>query len=683
MAATPPQPYGPIPTDRQLQWHQLETYGFIHFTVNTFTDKEWGFGDESPAIFAPSAFDAEQIVRTFKEAGLKGLILTCKHHDGFCLWPSQYTEHSVRNSPWKEGKGDMVREIADACHRHDVKFGVYLSPWDRNHKDYGRPEYITYYRNQLRELLTNYGPVFEVWFDGANGGDGYYGGARETRRIDNRTYYDWENTWQIVRELQPDACMFSDGGPDVRWVGNESGFAGDPCWSTINAADLMPGQAEQAHLNRGDRNGTHWLPAEVDVSIRPGWFYHATEDDDVRSAANLCRIYLQSVGRGANLLLNMPPDRRGLIHENDVRSLREWRHILNTTFAENLARGATATASHTRGNDQQFAPQYVLDAQLDTYWATDDSQTTAELVLDFAAPVTFNLVRIREYLPLGQRVDRFALDSWQDEQWQEFATAENIGSQRLVNSAGITSTRIRLRIVQAAACPAIAELALFQMPVPLEEPQIKRDKAGLVTLTTQDPSLLIRYTQDGAEPTAASTLYDQPFLLLRGGTIKARGFTDQGQHSATATKTFEVSKSQWKVVDAGSSHPDTPPEHAINDNPRTLWSTTSQSSRQGLPQEIAVDMGEMLTLKGFTLLPRQDGRVEGTPDRYVFSVSLDGQTWDTIVEAGEFSNIKANPVLQTVLFSQPVTSKYFRLSLTHTIDDSHDVALAEIGVITK
>ncbi|RPI19457.1 MAG: hypothetical protein EHM61_28290, partial [Acidobacteria bacterium] len=298
-AVEPPKPFGAVPTDRQLRWHQLQFYGFIHFTVNTFTDKEWGYGDEPESIFNPADFDAGQIVRTAKEAGMKGLVLTCKHHDGFCLWPSEFTEHSVKNSPWRNGKGDLVRDIADACRRQGLEFGVYLSPWDRNHKDYGTPAYISYYRNQLRELLTRYGPIFEVWFDGANGGDGYYGGARETRRIDNRTYYDWDRTWSIVRELQPMACMFSDGGPDVRWVGNERGVAGDPCWSTMDRAGLLPGHADAKQLNAGQRGGTDWLPAEVDVSIRPGWFYHSREDAAVKSPEQLVDIYYKSIGRGA------------------------------------------------------------------------------------------------------------------------------------------------------------------------------------------------------------------------------------------------------------------------------------------------------------------------------------------------------------------------------------------------
>jgi alpha-L-fucosidase len=237
----PPALFGPLPSKRQLAWHELEYYGFVHFTVNTFTDKEWGYGNEPESVFNPTNFSAEQIVQTAKAAGMAGLILTCKHHDGFCLWPSRFTEHSVKKSPWKNGQGDVVREISRACRQAGLKFGVYLSPWDRNRADYGTSAYIEYYRNQLRELLTNYGPVFEVWFDGANGGDGFYGGARETRNVDRKAYYDWPTTFKLVRELQPAACMMSDGGPDVRWVGNERGEAGKTCWANCNIVTAISG----------------------------------------------------------------------------------------------------------------------------------------------------------------------------------------------------------------------------------------------------------------------------------------------------------------------------------------------------------------------------------------------------------------------------------------------------------
>jgi len=465
----PPMPYGSIPSERQLQWHELEFYGFLHFTINTFTDKEWGYGDESPQMFHPTSFDANQIVSTAKRSGMTGLILTCKHHDGFCLWPSKFTEHSVKNSPWKGGQGDVVREISDACREHGLKFGVYLSPWDRNHAEYGRPAYVEYYRNQLRELLTDYGPVFVVWLDGANGGSGYYGGAREERFIDRSTYYDWDPTIALIRQLQPNASVFSDAGPDIRWVGNEKGIAGDPCWATYTPhtkegeTKLAAGTTRHEEGVNGHRNGKFWMPAEADVSIRPGWFYHESENDQVRSPENLVDLYYASVGRGASLLLNLPPDRRGLIHENDVASLQAFRRTLDTTFHTNLAEGARVEASNLRGGDEAFSAKNLLDRQRNTYWATDDGVTAPSVTLHLGKPVTFNVVSLREFLPLGQRVDTWALDQWEVDKWTEFAKGEAIGSRRLWRGKSITTERVRLRL-KGPVGPAISEFSLWAYP---------------------------------------------------------------------------------------------------------------------------------------------------------------------------------------------------------------------------
>lgn len=460
----PPQPYGPVPTERQVRWHEMEFYGFVHFTVNTFTDKEWGYGDEKESVFNPTDFNADQIAATAKAGGMAGLILTAKHHDGFCLWPSRYTDHSVKNSSWKNGKGDVVKELSEACKRHGLRFGIYLSPWDRNRKDYASPEYITYYRNQLRELLTQYGDIFTVWFDGANGGDGFYGGARETRKIDARTYYDWDNTRALVRQLMPMAVMFSDGGPDFRWVGNENGIAGDPCWATLNSKGRYPGGPSEG-LTSGERPGTDWIPAECDVSIRPGWFYHASEDAKVKTPKQLLDIYYKSVGRGADLNLNLPPDRRGQIHENDARSLREFRRILDATFAKNLASEAALTASNVRGNANIYAPGNLVDTKRDSYWTTDDNATTPSLVLQFKHPVIFNVVGLREYLPFGQRVEAFSVEKWEDGKWVEFTQGTSIGNRRLLRtSQPITTDRVRLRITKAPVCPALSEFGLYLEP---------------------------------------------------------------------------------------------------------------------------------------------------------------------------------------------------------------------------
>lgn len=460
----PPAPHGPVPSARQLQWHQMEFYGMIHFGLNTFTDQEWGFGDESPALFNPTAFDADQIVGAAKSAGMRGLILVCKHHDGFCLWPSQFTEYSVKASPWREGKGDVVREVSDACRRQGLKFGVYLSPWDRNHKDYGRAEYLVYYRNQLRELLTNYGEVFMAWFDGASGGEGYYGGDRRPRRVDKRSYYGWPETWELVRQLQPHALMFSDAGPDVRWVGNEVGYAPDPCWYTLDVKGRYPGGPTWHDLPEGQRSGADWVPPECDVPLRIGWFYHSKEDTHVKSVTKLLQIYYDSVGRGACLNLNISPDRRGLLHENDVRALAELGAVLDATFATNLAIGAKVAATNVRGGDARFEPQNLLDNHRDSYWATDDGVTSAEVIIDLGRPATFNVVRLREDLPLGQRVEAFALDQWRDGEWREFFQGGSIGSQRLVRTQPVRTDKARLRITKASACPAVSDVGLFPEP---------------------------------------------------------------------------------------------------------------------------------------------------------------------------------------------------------------------------
>jgi alpha-L-fucosidase len=458
----PPQAVLPVPNEHQLAWHELEQYAFIHFTTNTFTGKEWGYGDEQPDIFNPTSFDAEQWAANIKEAGLKAIILTCKHHDGFCLWPSQYTEHSVKNSPFMDGKGDVVKAVSDACRKYGLKFGVYLSPWDRNSAEYGRPEYIAYYRNQLRELLSNYGEIFEVWFDGANGGDGYYGGAKELRKIDNRTYYDWSNTHSIIRELNLSTIMFSDAGPDIRWCGNESGFAGEPNWCTVNLDTLYPGKPGiEKILNHGEEQGQSWVPAEVDVSIRPCWFYHDNEDSKVKTPEYLFKIYMESVGRGANLLLNIPPDRRGLLHDNDIQSLKSWKRLIDETFSVDLAAGAMATADNCRGKSKVYAAGNVTDGDKETYWATDDNVVSASLEIDLEQPQKVGYVVIQEYIRLGQRIKGFDIEIWKDGGWRPAATGTTVGYKRIVELSPVETSKVRIRFTDAKACPVISNVEIY------------------------------------------------------------------------------------------------------------------------------------------------------------------------------------------------------------------------------
>lgn len=464
----PPKPYGAVPTERQLKWHETERYCFLHFTVNTFSDLEWGLGGEKERIFNPTNFDADQIVTTIAKHGFKGAILTCKHHDGFCLWPSKYTEHSVKNSTWKNGKGDVVKEISEACKRHGIKFGVYLSPWDRNSALYGKPEYITYYRNQLRELLTNYGEICEVWLDGANGGDGYYGGANEKREVNRVTYYDWPNTWKIIRELQPNACIFSDIGPDVRWCGNESGFVNDSCWAPYtaigrNGEKPAIGSFKEEVAPTGTMNGEAWIPAEVDVSIRPGWFYHAKEDSKVRDLNSLKEIYFKSVGNGAGWNLNLPPDRTGQINAKDVLALDKFQDYLSNSFSVNLLQGAKVTASETRGKLGQFAPSKVLDNDKNSYWAVNDDTKTASITFQLKAPTQFNCMEIKEFIRLGQRIASFTIEIETGGNWEQVFKGSTVGHKKLAKFNDVTASKVRLNFKNALASPVIETVKLYKV----------------------------------------------------------------------------------------------------------------------------------------------------------------------------------------------------------------------------
>ena len=478
-----PAPYGPVPSERQLRWHETEVFALIHYGLNTYTDREWGYGEEDPALFNPSRLDAEQVVAALKRGGMKGVILVAKHHDGFCLWPTRTTEHNISRSPWRGGKGDLVREYADAAKKHGLRFGVYCSPWDRNSAAYGTPAYLPIYHGQLRELLTRYGTLFEVWFDGANGGDGYYGGAREKRNIDRTTYYDWPATWGLVRQLQPEACIFGDVGPDCRWVGNEKGFAAEESWATFTPK----GKTDPARPANGDtmnhiegpaghRDGTAWIPAECDVPLRKGWFWHPNEDATVRTPAQLMEIYFNSVGKGGCMNLGVAPDRDGLVCAADIRSLDEFGGLLKTLFANDLARGArvaadqvrTASADAPGGGAAPFAPARVLDGDRYSYWAADDGVTNATLTLTLATVSEFNVIRLRENIKLGHRVDAFEIDVWQEGEWRGYAKGQSIGACRLFRGPKVKSDRIRLRITRAAACPCISEVGLFATPAALK-----------------------------------------------------------------------------------------------------------------------------------------------------------------------------------------------------------------------
>ncbi len=471
--AAPPQPYGAVPSERQLAWHETEVFSLIHFSLNTYTDREWGYGDEDPALFNPKPEFAGQVMKALQRGGMNGVILVAKHHDGFCLWPTGTTGHNITKSPWLDGKGDLVRAYCDAARQHGLKFGVYCSPWDRNSAAYGTADYLPLYQAQISELLSNYGAIFEMWFDGANGGDGYYGGAREKRSIDSATYYDWPNTWGIVRRLQPMACIFGDVGPDSRWVGNENGYAAEDSWATFTPK----GRKDPARPSNGDsmnhvegpaghRDGAAWIPAECDLPLRKGWFWHPEQDSTVRSPAKLMDIYFNSVGKGGCMNLGVAPNRDGFVCDADVQSLDGFGALLKSLYSDNFAKGAAVTASAVRngGDAGAYDAANVIDGDRYTYWTTNDDVKQGELILTLAKESAFDVIRLRENIKLGHRVDGFAVDTWQAGAWKEFASGKSIGACRLLRGEKVKTAKVRLRITAAAACPCISDIGLFILP---------------------------------------------------------------------------------------------------------------------------------------------------------------------------------------------------------------------------
>jgi len=605
-AAEAPRPFGPVPSQRQLAWMEVEYYGFLHYGLNTYTGKEWGYGDESPSIMSLERFDADGIARAAKEAGMGGLVVVAKHHDGFCLWPTDTTPHNIRKAPYKGGKGDIVGEMAEACRRHGLKLGIYVSPWDRNHPEYGRDGYKRVFLEQVREVLTRYGDLFMMWFDGANGGDGYYGGARERRQIP-KDYYPWDDIRALIRKHQPMASVFGDGGPDVRWVGNEKGFAAETCWAVTQAGTGIPADYDPGELNVGSPRGNVWRPAECDVSIRPGWFYHAHEDNRVKDLRALSEIYFASVGRGQGLNLNIPPTPQGRLHERDVASLRALRAHLDAMFKLDHARGAKSESANRRGGDARFSAAALTDGKRDTYWCGEDGDRTPEAVIKLGSPATVDTVRVREFTPLGQRVESFALDAWVDGDWQEVAAATTVGNQRLLRFPATTSDRFRLRVTGSLAVPCLSELSLFKEPEGARGPQAgpaRRKPAG------------------------------------------------------------------WKVIASTDGARGAPATSAIDGDTSTFWHTHPMSGELAPPQSFTVDTGKERLAKGFFYVPRQDGTRHGMTDRYRFEGSLDGATW-TVLAEGEFGNLRANPQEQAVTFPSPAKLRYFRFTGLRALEKNH------------
>ena len=447
------KPLPPLPSKEQLQWHEKEFYLFIHFGPNTFTNKEWGEGNEDPSVFNPTALDCEQWARIAKKAGAKGIILTAKHHDGFCLWPSKYSTHTVRESKWQNGKGDVVKALADACKKTGLEMGVYISPWDRNHPAYGTAAYNDVYLSTMKELLTQYGPFFELWWDGANG-EGANGKKQQ---------YDFIRFQDSALKWQPQVVIFSDIGPHIRWCGNENGFIGNTNWNLLDTTGFKRGLGAPPTdtLNQGNVNGKHWIPAEADVSIRPGWFYHTAEDAKVKSPETLFNLYLHSVGNGGNLLLNVPPDRTGRIHPADSAALMGFRKIREGSFAVDLFAKATISTN----TPQNKTISHLTDRKINTYWASVQKENT-QIVINLAAAKIINTIVLEEMIQFGQRVQAFIVEAFDGINYQPVFTGTTIGRKKMAVFPKQKTNKIRITLTHAKAAPVLRSIAGYLINTP-------------------------------------------------------------------------------------------------------------------------------------------------------------------------------------------------------------------------
>lgn len=537
---------------------------------------------------------------------MKGVILTAKHHDGFCLWPTGLTEYCIRNTPYKDGKGDIVRELSEACKKYGIKFAVYLSPWDRNQAIYGTPEYVDYFYKQLHELLTNYGAVFEIWFDGANGGDGWYGGAKDSRTIDRKTYYQYDRAYEMIDKYQPQAVVFSDGGPGCRWVGNENGFAGATNWSFLRAGEVYPGYPKYRELQYGHADGNQWVAAECDVSIRPGWFYHPEEDNRVKTVEQLTDLYYRSVGHNATLLLNFPVDRNGLIHPVDSANAVDFHKNIQKQLAHNLLSGVVAEVSDERGG--KYTAKAMTDNDYDTYWATNDGVVSATVEFDLPQQEKVNRMMLQEYIPLGQRVKSFVVEYNKDGQWLPVKLNEEtttVGYKRLLRFETVTTDKLRVNFTDARACLCINNVEAYY--------------AG--------------ETADVSFDNAVADIKSYPFTLV-------------GVDEAEAKKCADKDDTTTCFVDGNT---------------------------------VVVDLGEEQTVASFHYLPDQSEYNKGLISGYEISVGTDANAINNVVTKGEFSNIKHNPILQSVYFT-PVKARYVMLKAVKMVNEGETMGFAEIGI---
>lgn len=693
------------PSARQYEWQQLEYIAFLHFGPNTFTGVEWGTGLEDPAVFKPTDFDAGQWISVIKDAGMKMAMLTAKHHDGFCLWPTTTTRHSVASSPWENGRGDVLGELVKAAREKDIGVGVYLSPADLNQIEapdgtygngspvrtvkiptdpqlqktarqvfeYELDDYNALFMNQLYEVLTQYGTIAEVWFDGANPKPG-------TGQTYNRKAW-----YELIRKLQPEAVI-AIKGPDVRWCGNEAGHTRESEWSVLPVPEHpdtfdWPDLRQEDLGSRDQLAGSkylYWYPAETNTSIRHGWFYR-DEQQYVKTVEELLDTWYRSVGGNTVFLLNLTPDRRGRIPEKDAARLREVGNIVARSFEHNLAANARIEVSGGKKS-----ARHLLDGQLETFWKPEDGQEQAEIVLDLGAAQTFNRLVLQENIRTqGQRIENFVLDIWENDQWKEVTKGNVVGFKNIRRFPMVETNKVRLRILESRVAPTLATLGLYRAPEMLSTPLISRNKAGMVSINCKTPDPKIYYTLDGSQPNAQSTVYQAPFAMPDGGTVKAVAITEGGANISEITiAQYDLCPAKWSVRTFSAAHRAYKADRAIDGNPATMWHTPWGNEAASLPHHIEIDLGENLDLKGVTYLPRQDRQIGGICKKYRVETSEDGTVWQLAKEGG-FDNIQNSPVLQEIRFDKAIRARYFRFTALENVQENITLSVAELGVITK
>ena len=657
-----PEAIEPIPTQQQIDWHKLETYAFVHFGLNTYNDLEWGFGNTPSSTFNPTELDCEQWVMTLKQCGMKGVILTAKHHDGFCLWQTKTTDYSIANSPYKDGKGDMVKELSDACKKHGLKFGLYLSPWDRNHAQYGYDDYVETYHKQIDELTSNYGELFEFWFDGANGGNGFYGGTNEFRSINAKEYYDYERARDTILKRHPNAMIFGGTCQTIRWVGNEQGWAGDTDWCMINPEI----DDNHKYLTHGSENGTHWIPAEVDVSIRPGWFYHEREDHQVKSLAQLTDIYYRSVGHNANLLLNFPINLDGKIPALDSIRAIEWYNVISNDLKDNILKEAKVNVDNERG--RKFKAENVIDDDWETYWATEDDYNFGTISFTFDKPVKMNRVVLQEYIPLGQRVSDFYMEGELNGKWfkiNAFDTLSTIGYKRIVRFNTVELDKLIIYFEESRGPLCINNIEAYCAPVLLTEPTISRDFDNYVKIESSDKDAAVFYTIDCSEPNENSLRYDKPFIFNKNGVIKAISYDiESNNKSAVTIKELDLSHDFFNIVE--------PKEGTRKIIDANVYSTMYINNNE----KLTFEFDEEQSICGFRYTPNQSRDAS----RHIvdYELYVDGK----LIKQGTFGNIKNNPIEQVIRF-EDIKGKTVTFIPRRSSDDSRNGGIAEFSIITK